>query len=312
MDTRSEIRAFLSTRRARLTPAAAGLPTFKDKRRVPGLRREEVALLAGVSADYYTRLERGNLSGASDGVLESLSRALHLNDSERTHLFNLARATTKRPHPSPHVRQGVQHLLSTITTPAWIRNARQDYLAGNQEAETLLSPMLTSQQTTPVNKANFVFLNPTAPEFFTNWHQVATGTVALLRAAAARTPTDRSLTDLITELSTHSPSFRRYWSDHDVTQHCNAITTFHHPVAGPLELGTELLELPRDPGLTLVVYTAEPHSPTAEALSLLARWRDAHPAVRTFSDQVLAPNAPDRDTQESTPHFTCPSLISPK
>jgi transcriptional regulator with XRE-family HTH domain len=213
VDTKREIREFLTSRRARITPAQAGLRTYGNgPRRVPGLRREEVALLAGVSIAYYTKLERGDTSGVSETVLESLARALQLDDAERAHLFDLARAqsTTARPRRSrapQRVRPGVERLLDSITAPAMVRNGRMDILATNPLGRALYSEMFAKPRT-PVNSARFTFLDPRATSFFLDWDHAADDSVAVLRGEAGRNPNDRALSDLVGELSTQSEEFR--------------------------------------------------------------------------------------------------------
>jgi transcriptional regulator with XRE-family HTH domain len=278
VDNRSEVRDFLASRRARITPEQAGLPAFGGHRRVAGLRREELAMLAGVSVDYYTRLERGNLSGASDGVLESLARALQLDEAERAHLFDLARAAqatagTPRRRPSAQrVRPGVQRVLDAMTeAPAWVRNGRSDVLAANRLGRALYAPVFDSPAGPP-NTARFAFLDPRATEFYLDWVQTANDMVAILRAEAGRNPYDKALTALIGELSTRSEEFRTRWAAHDVRFHRTGTKQLHHPVVGDLDLTYEAMELAADPGLTLLVYTAEPASPSADALTLLASW----------------------------------------
>jgi transcriptional regulator with XRE-family HTH domain len=275
MDHRAEIREFLSSRRAKITPEQAGLPAFGTNRRVAGLRREEAAMLAGVSVDYYTRLERGNLSGASDSVLESLARALRLDDAERAHLFDLARAATpsaRRRPSSQRVRPGVQAVLDAMTgAPAYVRNDRMDVLAANRLGAALCSPILDSP-CGPPNTARFMFLDPRSADYYVDWKKSADDSVAILRGAAGRRPYDKALTDLVGELSTRSEQFRSRWAEHDVRFHRTGFKRLHHPVVGDLELTFEALELPADDGLTMLVYGAEPASPAADALQLLASW----------------------------------------
>ena len=294
MDTRTETREFLTTRRARLTPDEAGLRTFGTTRRVPGLRREEVALLAGVSVDYYTRLERGNLSGVSETVLEALVRALQLDDAERAHLFDLARAaqtTSRAPRrPAPQrVRPSVQRMLDAITgAPAFVRNGRMDILAANTLGRALYSQHFDSPHL-PVNSARFIFLDPQAPEFYVDWDKVATDAVAVLRSEAGRDPYDRGLSDLVGELSTRSELFRTRWAAHNVRYHDTGTKRFHHPVVGELTLTYETMTLVADAELTMFVYTADIGSKSEEALSLLASW-------------TATPKEPDADHQEQHRH----------
>jgi transcriptional regulator with XRE-family HTH domain len=277
MDSRNEIRDFLISRRARITPEQAGLPAYGGNRRVLGLRREEVAMLAGVSVDYYIRMERGNARGVSDSVLENLVRALHLDDAERAHLYDLARAANngarapRRP-ARQQVRPAVQRLLDAMTmAPVYVRNGRMDVLAANRLGRALFAPLFGSPAK-PTNLARFIFLDPAAPEFYQEWDRLASDTVALLRADAGRNPTDRGLSDLIGELSTRSDIFRVRWADHNVRQHRSGIKHFHHPVVGDISLAYESLELVADPGLVLNGYSAEPGSASQDALNLLASW----------------------------------------
>jgi transcriptional regulator with XRE-family HTH domain len=277
MDARNEVREFLTSRRAKITPEQAGLRTYGGTRRVPGLRREEVALLAGVSVDYYTRLERGNLGGVSETVLEALVRALQLDDAERAHLFDLARATQTvsrtRRRPAPHrVRPTVQRMLDAmIGAPAFVRNGRMDILAANRLGHALYSEMYADPRR-PANTARFVFLDPRAPGFYLDWDQVASDSVSILRAEAGRNPYDRDLSDLVGELSTQSELFRTRWAAHNVRRHDTGSKRFHHPVVGDMTLTYENMTLVADTELTMFVYTAEAGSKSEEALNLLASW----------------------------------------
>ena len=273
----SEVREFLVSRRARITPEQAGLPVYGTNRRVKGLRREEAAMLAGVSIDYYTRLERGNLAGASESVLDALARALQLDEAERAHLFDLARTAnatpvTRRRTTSNRVRPGVQRVLDAMTgAPAWIRNGRADILATNALGRALYAPVF-DDPVRPANTARFTFLSPQGKEFYRDWDRTSRDMVAILRAAAGRDPYDKALSDLIGELSTRSELFRTMWAAHDVLFHRTGRKNLHHPVAGDLDLTYEAFELPSEPGLTMVVYTAEPDTATAQALGFLASW----------------------------------------
>jgi len=277
VDTRSEIREFLTSRRARITPEQAGLRTYgHGPRRVPGLRREEVALLAGVSIAYYTKLERGDTSGVSETVLDALARALQLDEAERTHLFDLARAqtTTARPRHrrSPQrIRPGVQRLLDAITAPAMVRNGRMDILATNQLGRALYSEMFANPRV-PTNSARFTFLDPRATTFFVDWDHAADDSVAVLRGEAGRNPHDPQHTDLVGELSTQSDEFRTRWARHDVRYHDTGKKRLHHPIVGDLELTFEVMTLVAIPDLTMFAFTAEPSSKSEEALNLLASW----------------------------------------
>jgi hypothetical protein len=262
---------------ARITPEQAELPTFGGHRRVPGLRREELALLAGVSVDYLTRLERGNLRGVSDTVLESLARALQLDEAERAHLFDLARAAKATPfsqqrRPTGRIRPVVQQMLDAITgAPALVRNGRLDYLAANPLGRALYAPVFDSPAGPP-NSARFAFLDPAAQDFQGDWNRTANDLVAILRTEAGQSPWDRGLSNLIGELSTRSIEFRTCWAAHDVRRHRTGSKTIHHPVVGEITLSYEAMELAADSGLTMHVYTAEPGSPSADALALLASW----------------------------------------
>jgi len=295
MDHRAEIRDFLRTRRAKISPEQANLVAYGGHRRVPGLRREEVAMIAGVSVDYYARLERGNLSGVSDEVLGAIARALQLDEAETAHLFDLARAARATTSPrrraaSQQMRPSVQRLLDAWTgIPAWVRNERMDVLAANQLGSALYSEVF-ADPVRPANNARFVFLNPRSRDFYPDWEQGANDIVAILRSYAGRNPGDRSLMELIGELSTQSETFRTKWANHNVRFHRTGVKRLHHPVVGDLELAYEAMELPADPGLTMFAYTAEPGSASEERLKLLASWAAtdavAGAGERTASEQA--------------------------
>jgi transcriptional regulator with XRE-family HTH domain len=275
VDTKTEVREFLTSRRARITPEEAGVTAYGE-RRVPGLRREEVAVLAGVSVDYYTRLERGNLSGVSEGVLEALARALQLDEAERAHLFDLARAaqpaTPTRRRKKQRVRPGVQRMLDAMTgAPAFVSNGRLDILASNRLGRALYSELFEGLDQPP-NTARFTFLDPRAVDLYVDWERVANETVAILRSGAGRDPYDRDLSDLVGELSTQSETFRKLWAGHNVRIHDTGVKKFHHPVVGELSLTYETTELSADTGLTMFAFTAEPGSKSEEGLNLLASW----------------------------------------
>jgi transcriptional regulator with XRE-family HTH domain len=285
-DTRTEIREFLSTRRARITPEQAGLPVHGgDRRRVPGLRRDEVALLAAISSEYYTRLERGNATGVSESVIDGIAQALQLDEAERTHLLDLLRTagTTRPPRRRPtsqRVRPTVQRVLDSMSgTPAFVLNGRLDVLTANALGLALFSPIYAGP-IRPPNNARFVFLDPHATEFFRDWDKVANDTVAMLRAEAGRNPYDRQLSDLIGELSTRSNEFRVRWAAHHVRIHAAGVKLIHHPVVGDLDLPFESFPLGADPSHSLLTYTAEPGSPTHDALNLLASWAATTDAVK--------------------------------
>ena len=303
-DLRQQIREFLSTRRAKLSPAQAGLPTYGgDRRRVSGLRREEVALLAGISSEYYTRLERGNATGVSQSVIDAIAQALHLDEAERAHLLDLLRTagTTRPPRRRParqRVRPTVQRVLdSMVGTPGFVLNGRLDLLAANQLGLALFSPIY-ADPVRPANNARFLFLDPQATEFFADWDKVANDTVALLRAEAGRDPYDRGLSELIGELSTRSQEFRGRWAAHHVRIHTTGIKRLHHPVVGDLELAFESFPLAADPGQSLLTYTAEPGSPSQHALHLLASWAATtgdtqQPASTDDAEQAESVETPD-------------------
>ena len=277
-DVRSQIRGFLTTRRARISPDQAGLPVYRtDRRRVSGLRREEVALLAGISPEYYIRLERGNATGISESVIDGIAHALQLDEAERAHLLDLLRtaSTTRRPRRQParqRVRPTVQRVIDSMhVTPAFVLNGRLDILAANDRGRALYAPMY-ADPVRPPNNARFVFLDPGATEFFRDWNKAANDTVALLRAEAGRDPYDRETSDLIGELSTRSDEFRRRWAAHDVRIHTTGVKLLHHPVVGDLDLPFESFPMGVDTSQSLLAYTPDPGSPSQDALNLLASW----------------------------------------
>ncbi|GCD96184.1 helix-turn-helix transcriptional regulator [Embleya hyalina] len=287
MDPRTEIREFLSSRRARIAPAQAGLPAYGGNRRVKGLRREEVALLAGVSVDYYVRMERGGLAGASDGVLDALASALQLDEAERDHLFHLARQSRapggpRRRRPAVTVRSTLQQVLDAISdAPAWIGNGRYDVLATNRLARALYSPMPADPRR-PANTARFVYLNPEAAgDLFVDYDHIAATVAAKLRMEAGRDPHDEELIALVGELSTRSELFRQRWASRDVRLRRSGRKRMRHPIVGRLDLDVESLELPADPGLHLNIYTAPAGTPTADNLALLASWAATQQAPTT-------------------------------
>ncbi|WP_395398524.1 helix-turn-helix transcriptional regulator [Arthrobacter sp. UC242_113] len=295
MDNRTEIRDFLASRRARITPDRAGLPDYGGNRRVPGLRRGEVASLAGVSIEYYTRLERGNLGGASDDVLEAVARALQLDEAEREHLFDLAHAASaggkarRRPARKQSVRPSLQAILHGMTgSPAFVRNGRLDILAINDLGRALYSEAFGGAEQ-QVNLARFCFLDPRARTFYPAWEDAANTTVALLRTEAGRDPYDKALQDLIGELSTRSDEFRVRWAAHNVRLHRTGLKHFHHPVVGTLALAFDAMDLPADPGLTLTAYSAQPGSAEEDALKLLASWAASQEQPAAGSSRQAAP-----------------------
>lgn len=281
MDNRAEVREFLTTRRAKMTPRDAGLPDV-GQRRVPGLRRGEVAALAGVSVEYYAKLERGALGGASPSILDAIARALNLDDAERAHLFHLAQTadgtgamlrrtrrnrTTWTPHPT------LQWALDTITGgPAIVRNGRMDLLATNPLGRAMHASLYERATNGAPNFARYTFLDDDAHRFYPDWDTAADTCVAILRTEAGRDPHDTRMHDLVGELSTRSEDFRRRWSNHDVRLHGAGTKRFHHTTVGTLDLAYESMDMLSEPGLTLTIYAAEPASRTADALALLASW----------------------------------------
>ncbi len=281
---RQEVRDFLASRRAKIEPRDVGLPGG-TRRRVPGLRREEVAMLAGVSTEWYTRLEKGHISEVSDDVLDAVARVLRLNEEERVYLFDLARAARTRPRAAvrrrePALEAQVQWLVDSVTmSAAFVRNGRLDVVATNSLARALHAPMFASPTTGAsqdgrANFARFHFLDPVARDFFVDWDAGAATTVALLRAEAGREPHDRALRELVGELSTQSTEFGALWAAHDIQLRHHGAKRLRHPVVGPLELTYQGLQLPTLPRAVheLSVYTAAPGSPAEEQLKLLASW----------------------------------------
>ncbi|MCK9931460.1 helix-turn-helix transcriptional regulator [Frankia sp. Mgl5] len=302
MDNRAEVRDFLVGRRARISPEQAGLATFGETRRVPGLRRGEVAHLAGVSVEYYTRLERGNLAGVSESVLDSLARALHLDEAERAYLFDLARTATGPARPargSQHarVRPSIRRVLDAITgAPAYVRNARMDILAANDLCFALYADILTPR-TLPVNFARFLFLDPRATDFFIDWPTIADAAAAGLRGEAGRSPLDRQLSDLIGELATRSDEFRVRWARHNVRLHRTAVKRLRHPVIGDIELTGDAMELPAD-ALTLITYTAS-QATAQQQLDFLASWTSDRQHPRAGGPTPVATILPASKTRPS-------------
>ena len=293
VDNRNEIRNFLTSRRGKITPEQTGLPAYGGRRRVLGLRREEVALLAGVSVDYYTRLERGDLRGVSETVLDAVANALHLDEPERDQLINLAQAANstqrvRRRPPQDGVRPTIQRILDAMTgAPAYVRNGRRDILAANRLGYALYSELYLDPAR-PVNIARFVFLNPRARTFFLDWPTAANDIVAALRAEAGKSPYDRELSGLVGELSTRSEEFASRWAAQNVRFHRSGFKAIHHPIVGDLHLTFEVMDLPADPGLSLVVYSAEPGSGSQDALKLLASWTadEEEPTAAAAIDQL--------------------------
>lgn len=287
------------SRRAKLTPERAGVPTA-GQRRVAGLRRSEVAQLAGVSVEYYAKLERGSIGGASASVLDAICQALQLDDTERAHLLDLARAADgiptsgrarRRATTDPATRPSLHWALDAITEGvAFVRNAHQDLLATNELGRAFYSPLIGDGGRTP-NLARFQFLDPASHDFYPDWDLFAQMCVAIMRAEAGRDPHNKSLQDLVGELSTRSDVFRRLWGAHDVRTHGTGTKRFNHPVVGEVTLAYEELAITAEPGHVLLIYTAEPGSPSADRLRLLASWAATEPAPAVVDDSSQSGSA---------------------
>ncbi|MFC9978467.1 helix-turn-helix transcriptional regulator [Gordonia sp. NPDC127522] len=284
MDIDREIREFLMSRRARITPEQAGLPFVGGRRRVPGLRREEVAMLAGVSVEYYTRLERGRLGGASESVLDSVAQVLELDDDERSHLYALARNAVASKRRSGHrtrttaIDPTVQHILDSMSVPAFVQNATLDVLAANELGRALY-PGLFAMAGSPPNLARFAFLDSGAKSFYADIDSARDLTVAILHATAGRDPLDHAVTDLIGELAARSPDFGVHWAKHNVRRHMRGRKVLNHPVVGFLELEYNDLALPGDPSTVITTYTATPGSSTADGLAVLGTWAQTEKTI---------------------------------
>lgn len=305
VDDRAEVKGFLTTRRARITPQDAGLPV-DGQRRVPGLRRGEVASLAGVSIEYYSKLERGYLAGVSPQVLNAIATVLRLDDAEREYLFNLAEAADDAPTSRGRVRadrpwtpgRGMRWALDAIRdAPAAIGNGRTDLLAYNHLGRALFSPVLADPSGRP-NFARFTFLDDAARRFYPDWEWYADANVAMLRTEAGRNPRDRRLQELVGELCTRSDEFRRRWGAHDVRIHATGTKHFHHPVVGDLTLAYEALDLAGEPGLTMTIFAPEPGSPSEQAVRLLGTWA----ATEFGTPQTAAGSTDKRYSEESHGH----------
>lgn len=300
MDNRAEVREFLMTRRARITPDTAGILSGGN-RRVPGLRRSEVATLAGVSVEYYAKLERGAIAGASASVLDAIALALQLDDTERAHLFDLARAADgvptsgrlrRRAGRAATPRPSLEWALAAITDGiAFVRDQRQNLLAVNGLGRAFYSPVIGDGGRTP-NLARFQFLDPAARDFYPDWDLFAEMCVAIMRAEAGRDPHDKGLQDLVGELSTRSETFRTLWAAHDVRTHGAGTKRFLHPIVGELVLAYEELAITAEPGNVMLIYTAEPGSPSAERLRLLASWSAEHRPSQAAVEQAVGGEAP--------------------
>lgn len=317
VERKEEIREFLISRRAKISPEQAGIPSYGELRRVPGLRREEVAQLAGVSTDYYTRLERGSLRGVSDAVLEAVGSALRLDDAERAHLMDLVRTASTPSRRAPlrptqqRVRPGVLRLLDGMTgVVALVQNGRSDVLAANLLGRALYAEVFNSAvQSGPAtpgrlpNQARYLFLDPHAGDLYPDWHAIAATTVAMLRLEAGRNPHDRALNELVGELTTRSGLFAALWAGHDVRIHTTGTKRFHHPVAGDLALQFETLALPGDEGQTLFTFTAEPGSGSENALAFLASWAATPPETTTTGGPAGGSTVPEmRAHAQPGPH----------
>ena len=280
MDNRAEVREFLMSRRAKITPDQVGLPS-SGNRKVPGLRRSEVATLAGLSVEYYSKLERGAIGGASASVLDALASALMLNETERGHLVDLARAADGIPTSGRHRRptspakpphETLLWVLESIKdSVAFVRNEVQDIVAINELGRAFYSPVIGDGGRTP-NLARFQFLDPASRDFYPDWDLFAQMCVAIIRNAAGKDPHHRGLQDLVGELSTQSEIFRELWAAHDVRTHGSGTKRFNHPEVGELNLAYEELNVTAEEGLALYIYTAEPGSESHQKLQLLDSW----------------------------------------
>ncbi|MGW5345551.1 MmyB family transcriptional regulator [Streptomyces sp. HUAS TT3] len=278
MSTTISLSDFLRTRRARLRPQDVALPDFGGTRRVAGLRREEIAQLAGVSVDYYTRMEQGRVSNPSDTVLDALARALRLNDDEARHLHHLARpqrpARTVRGHqvPQQRVRPMLQRLLDELKdVPAMVMGRRMDILAWNPAASALLGDY-AGMEPAERNIARITFLDPRSRELYADWPSCARENVAYLHLEAGRRPDDPRLAHLIGELSMKSADFRRWWAEHPVQDKTSGVKKFHHPLVGDLELTYETLRAADDPDQALITYGAQKDTSSHDALHMLLAW----------------------------------------
>ncbi|MGW6504102.1 helix-turn-helix domain-containing protein [Nonomuraea angiospora] len=303
MSRKDEVREFLISRRAHVTPEQAGLPDYGGERRVPGLRREEVAMLAGVSVDYYTQLERGKIRGASESVLNAVARALQLNDVEREHLFDLARSAPATPaergrrRAKPSVRPSVQRVLDHLAVPALVLNAQQDLIAANLMGRALFAQHFEAGQP---NLARFVFLDPRARDFYADWPLARSMTAAMLRLEAGRDPLNKDLTALIGELSTRSPQFRTDWAEQDVHEHRTGQKVYRHPEVGEIDVTFDVFEMPGEPGLSICTFSVEEGSPSADRFALLASWA----ATREFDGRQRANAAHGAKPADSAPPTT--------
>ncbi len=273
------------TRRAKVTPEQAGLPPGGGKRRVDGLRREEVAVLAGVSTEYYAQIERGDIARASEEILHAIATALQLDEVERQHLLDLSRAAgprSRRPAPAGKIHANVRQLMDAMPgLPASIHNGRLDLLATNSLGRALYSEIYNRHRGTGLpNLARYVFLDEHSHETFPEWNAVAEDTVATLQAESARTPRAKAFVELIGQLSTASLEFRTMWATRNVSVHRRGKKRIQHPVVGEIVLNYESLELPGAAGLQMVTFLPEPGSPAEDALRLLGSWNTPSPDAR--------------------------------
>ncbi|MDN5972382.1 helix-turn-helix transcriptional regulator [Bifidobacterium crudilactis] len=306
MNSKSDIREFLISRRANITPEEAGIADVGGPRRVPGLRRKEVAKLAGVSLDYYIRLERGNIQGASASVLNAISRALHLSDAEHEYLLDLAKRTSGPQSQQQHgteastIRTSVQRVLDNMAVPAIVHNACQDLIAANLMGRALYSPMFNDDGIG--NIARFIFLDSRSRSFFVDWNTACETEAAILRLETGRDPLNRDLTALIGELSVGSQRFREDWAKQDVHEHRTGVKSFRHPEVGLIEVAFDVFEMPNEAGLQIVTYSAPPNTETAEKFALLESW-EASKSLSTVN--AVSASAPEHSTDiQSSPKTT--------
>jgi transcriptional regulator with XRE-family HTH domain len=278
MDRREELTEFLKSRRARVQPEDLGLKVYGARRRVPGLRREELAQAAGVSADYYVRLEQGRTDNVSQEILDAVADVLSLSEDERKHLALLAkpaRRKVKRRTTTQRIRPGVQALLDSMTdVPAFVLGRRMDVLGWNQLAAALIADF-GSLEPKDRNIPRLVFLDPATRDFYPDWDAVADETVGYLRTYAGRYPDDPELAELVGELSIHSPEFRQHWARHDVKDKTFGTKAQYHHLVGEIIVQYETLQPPGEPDQLMVTYTVEPGSTSEQNLRLLASWTAA-------------------------------------
>lgn len=278
MDTPHEVQQFLTALRGRITPEQAGITAFSGERRVPGLRREEVAQLTGVSTAYYTRMERGDLSGVSESVLNALARALHLTDAESTHLLDLARTATTGPPRAPRAKAEpratarLNQLLDTMADVPALAMTRLGTPVASNALGRALFPDLFPDGAAPLNNVRYLFRDPRSQLFYPDWEDIARETVSALRLLAGHDPSDRALMSLVGELSTHNADFRTWWGGHTVRTHTNGTKRINHPIVGEMTLSYDNLAVLSIPGLALTTYLTAPATPSSDALNLLRSW----------------------------------------